>query len=362
MFTCKEIAKLLDLYSDGELDERQRHRVETHLRDCAACSQLVRFRKDEAWQIRSSDPVPALSPGFTRQVMTCLIPTGYSRVQREGFVALRSMFTRPWFAPALAGLMLLATASWATSRHLIITSPGQVASKSQIQATPATPTMPQTQAYSDNDSLTLKDNLMEGKTIQGSPTIKEDAQTSSSRAIAPSSPENRITTAASPKAANPPAVEVPEAAGTPDAKAPMLRTLSLAPQQKQNNLDTLEQQGHTVFKPDYLPPGYSFTDYTLQPLSMEGSDNTQDPAPPSGKNSLLLTYSNTRTGEQITLEILPLNSLAPAPDAATNVPDNQQTVANQITRYAQKHGNNFMLRVTGSIPYGELMNVMKSVK
>lgn len=114
--------------------------------------------------------------------------------------------------------------------------------------------------------------------------------------------------------------------------------------------------------PTICLPGYSFTDYTLRPPSLGGSDNTQDPAPPSGKNSLLLTYSNTRTGERIILEILPLNGPPPAPDAATNVPDNQQTVANQITWYAQKHGNNFMLRVTGSVPNGELMNVIKSVK
>ncbi len=131
MYTCREIERLLDTYTDGELDEPRRLRVEAHLQGCALCRRLVRCKEDEARLIRSGDPVPPISASFTRQVMSNLAHRD-SRAWGEEFFPLRKVVTRPWLAPALAGLMLLVTVSWAASRHLLPVIPGQVALQNSL--------------------------------------------------------------------------------------------------------------------------------------------------------------------------------------------------------------------------------------
>ena len=86
MYTCREIEKLLDTYIDGELDEPRRLRVEAHLQGCALCGRLARCKEEEARLIRSGDPVPALSAGFTAQVMSNLTPAhaGYPLAGARG--------------------------------------------------------------------------------------------------------------------------------------------------------------------------------------------------------------------------------------------------------------------------------------
>jgi hypothetical protein len=392
MHTCREIEKLLDAYTDGELDEPRRLWLEAHLQECALCNWLVLGKKNEARLIRSGDPVPALSTGFTGRVMSNLARSN-SRAPGEGFFSLSRLGVRPWLAPALAGLvLLLVTVSWAASGYLLPTSPGHVAARQYApMAGQAGRALPQTPVSSGNDNLAPPDNLPAfgvheksavGENAQGPASSKgvagkETAGPEDSRAT--SSPqENSVAAPENPNPAN----NTMAASGAPATAIPAPLTKSY---------QELEQQGYTVFWPGYLPPGYSLSAISAQPPQLGGSaaqsattssgqDSTQNATMLSGTGSLQFSYRDAQTGGWITLEIQPLNTpntpvpqLGPAANAAAgNQPPgppapaktagNQPSGANPIIWYAQKHGASFMLTVTGSLPYEELEQVAASVQ
>ena len=96
MHACREIEKLLNAYTDGELDEPDRLRVKAHLQECASCSQSVQRKEAEARLLHSGTLVPALSADFTRRVMSNLNRSNYRG--REGFIPPSKLIARPWQA------------------------------------------------------------------------------------------------------------------------------------------------------------------------------------------------------------------------------------------------------------------------
>ncbi len=380
MYACREIEKLLNAYADGELDDPGRLRVKAHLQECASCSQSVQRKEAEARLLHSGTLVPALSADFTRRVMSNLNRSNYQA--REGFIPPSKLITRSWLAPALAGLLLLVTVSWAASGHLLPPGHGKVSLQAPIpSANNPAPTLPATGV----SELAAK---FPGKKASG-----ESARPWSSRNTA-FSPEN------------------PDTVSEAVYKTVETQTANQAPPQATSK-EELERQGYTVFEPGYLPAGYSLAScYLLPPGPGTGSGTaSQEPsgsgaAPLPGWSSLLLTYRNAQTGAWLVLEIRPVNSPARAPgstkagiasppgsrpevstkvtaDAAaassappsSDVPDvshkvdssagttgSQPPGADRITWQAQKHGASFLLTVSSNLPEKELQKVAASVQ
>lgn len=385
MYACREIEKLLNAYTDGELDEPDRLRVKAHLQECASCSQLARRKEDEARLLHSGTLVPALSADFTRRVMSNLSRSNYRA--REGFISLRKLLTRPWLAPALVGLLLLVTVSWAASGRLLPPGHGKVSLQAPVPS-------------ANNPALTLP------MTGVSEPAAKFPGKKASGESARPWSNRN---VAFSP-------VKNPNTVSEAVYKTVETQTTNPAAPQATSK-EELERQGYTVFELGYLPAGYSLAScYLLPPGSGTGSGTiSQEPsgsgtAPLPGWNSLLLTYRNTQTSAWLVLEIRPVNSPAPepggtkagttpppgaSPEATTkattkavapssappssDVPDashkvnstsgtsditagNQSPEADRITWQAQKHGASFLLTVSGNLPEEELQKVAASVQ
>ncbi len=209
-------------------------------------------------------------------------------------------------------------------------------------------------------SLTLYDHLVSGPGAQ---------QDSSATKDGPASPESdRAITAPTAPTAPKESRGVILGGGTkgiePDVQAPAPSILSLSPQPM--SPEALEQAGYTVFTPDYLPAGYSLEKIAPLPVD-KGGVSTQEPLPPApGSQALLVSFLNSQTGERMTLEIASLNGPDPRADQnakAPAAPGSQPPGGNnQITWYAKKHGNVFMLKLSGSIPYPELKKVADLVR
>jgi anti-sigma factor RsiW len=360
MCTCREIEKLLDAYTDGELAGPRRLVVEAHLQGCALCSRLERGKEEEARLVRSADPVPALSAGFTAQVMSNLNYDN-SRVTGAGFFSLKALFARSWLAPALASLLLLATVSWLAARRLPPASPRQVAFQNSIVAGQTTPP-PKTLVLFGGASLEHQKAL--------APSLPKEPEPEGTResAIAPSPQDNQGAAAGN------------SSSGSTASQA--MTPLTTSPASPPESYGEQEQQGYPVFEPGYLPPDYSLESCSPQPAdSVGGSAGSTPAAAVPGQNGLLLTYRNAQTSGWITLEIQPLNSPAPQPvvtSASVPVPANvlgNQTAgtiastkvasgspgAGRITWQAQKNGASFLLTVTSSLPDEELQRVAASV-
>jgi anti-sigma factor RsiW len=380
--TCREIEKLLDTYTDGELDQPRRLKVEAHLQGCALCSRLAHYKVDEARLIRSGDPVPALSAGFTAQIMSNLNGSN-SRAEGKGFFSLRKLLTRPWLAPALAGLMLLVTVSWAASSHLLPASPGQVAFQGSSRAPYGrgrAAQMPKTPVSSGNNNLRRQDALKPGLP-KGSEREDTRGSDGNNALNISEGPANIPAPAGSPAIVPSPQDNWETAAGASSsgrAASQAMAPPTISPAPEARSYEELEQQGYAVFEPGYLPPGYSLATASPQPPDpgIDSTGSAPEATPYPGQDSLLLTYRNTQAGGWITLEIQPLNSPAPQPVttsanatgnptagtmASANATGSQPPSADQIVRQAQKNGASFLLTVTGSLPDEELKRVAASV-
>ncbi len=354
MYTCREIEKLLDTYTDGELDEPVRLMVETHLLECVLCAQLARRMADEARLLHSGTLVPALSADFTKRVVSNLSRSQY-QARYEGFFSLRKLSARPWLAPALAGLLLLITVSWAASGHLLPS-----AHVSSANNSPAL-TLPMAGVSGPTDRFPNKKATASGKS----------ARPWSGRTVALSPSKNPNTVS--------------------EAVYKTVETQTTNPGAPQaTSTEELEQQGYTVFEPGYLPAGYSLASCYLLPTGSgtESGAVSQGTAPLQGSSSLLLTYRNAQTGGWFILEIQPVNSKAPVTGSAisgekgagaapppsagpetshtanttTGGATGNQPSAYRITWQAQKHGASFLLTVGGSLPEEELQKVAASVQ
>ena len=281
MYTCREIEKLLDTYTDGELDEPRRLRVDAHLQGCAPCRQLVHCKEDEARLIRSSDPVPALSAGFTRQVMANLAP-GEPRAWGEGFFPLNKEARQalagpgPGRADAPGDCLLGGVAAPAACHPRAVRL-----AKCTMNSTPAPGCPRQPPAR------------LRGKPGRQQPGSARQPRVARQPGPAPS-----------------PSAQARQEDGHEHGAGGASGTAA-------DKLSELEQQGYTVFQPGYLPAGYSLASFSLQPPgSATGSAGsagagTQAVAARPGKDNLLFTYRNAQTGGWITLEIQPLNSSTP---------------------------------------------------
>ena len=65
---CKEITDLLDLYSDGELSEEARARVDRHLIRCAECAYRIRSIDQTRALLREAYPREESAPGFRERL------------------------------------------------------------------------------------------------------------------------------------------------------------------------------------------------------------------------------------------------------------------------------------------------------
>jgi anti-sigma factor ChrR (cupin superfamily) len=395
MYTCGEIEELLDIYTDSELDEGRRPIVESHLLVCPHCSRLARLREIEARLVRSSVPVPALSVGFTGQVMSNLSRDGHTRGRGERFFPLNRVFARPWLAPAVAGLLLLVTVSWAVSGRLAALNPklalNNALNNDRQETSQVLPASPDTPAADSNNEI-LHDSAATGISsgvspgpAQLSPGSEPTADSKANSKDAAGAEKGRVAYTL-PQESRGVGATSSDAGSALSGNAPELRMMSLPPQQvsyEQISYDKLEQQGYTVFEPGYLPPGYSLQPYIAQPQD-QGGNGEAPAATLAVKNSLLLAYRNDQAGEAITLEIMPLSepSSPPAPEpdqtlgaAGAPEPDkqtepagdpvgqsDQSDVVNQITWTVQKNGGDFMLKLAGGVIFEELDRVKASIK
>lgn len=288
MCACSEIEKLLDPYTDGELDEPTRLLVEAHVRECASCSRLALRKRNEARLLHSGLLAPALSDGFTGQVMSKLDPDRY-RARNEGLIWLRRLFARPLLVPGLAGLLLLATLYCAASGRLLPGSQEKVALQTSdlaakehpALALPATGT-PEPAPGPDRKAIVGEEDM---RSLNGKNAV-----------FSPSRDQNAVGEAVY---------------QTGEAPAP-------DPAFRETSIEELERQGYAVFEPGYLPAGYSLSSCYLFRAS-PGGDNLSralsggGPEALTGWGSLLLTYRNTRTDGWLILAIRPAGNQAPAP-------------------------------------------------
>jgi hypothetical protein len=292
MYTCSEIERLLDFYTDGELDDPDRLLVEAHFRECSSCSRLALRKREEARLLHSGMLVPALSDGFTERVMAEL-DRDRCRARDEGLVWPRRIFARPWLAPGLAGLLLLAAICWAASGGLLPGSHEKVALQTSDQAA------------SDRPALSLP--------VTGAPG--QDPGFSDERAIV----DNKGTRPWNGKNA----VFSPSRDQNTVGEAVYRTGEERSPDQSllETSVEELERRGYAVFEPDYLPAGYSLSScylYWARPgsgiVSQAPSGSGSEPLP--GWGSLLLTYRNTQDDGWLILVVRPTGSQAPVPGSA----------------------------------------------
>jgi anti-sigma factor RsiW len=107
---CDRAVSLIGAYTDGELDVRSRHTLESHLRTCAGCAtqhaDLLALRK----RLRSEVPYFAAPPGFRERLQAQLASADAE--ERARHAARRREPGRP-FAPLLDALGgVVGTSRW----------------------------------------------------------------------------------------------------------------------------------------------------------------------------------------------------------------------------------------------------------
>ncbi|NPV30421.1 MAG: hypothetical protein HPY58_12400 [Firmicutes bacterium] len=365
MLPCREIVKILDLYLDGELEERMRARVEEHLKCCSTCRELLNHRIQEAAKIRAGFPVPELAPGFTKKVMEKICSARQSpQLFPPLFSALGKILVKPWLAPVLAVFLVLAflygTAfDLLSPLHRGITTPHKAAEESvkrknqqPLETTSPAPEVPQDgklqepppgaklPLFSKESAATtpqhksLQGNTPRSKQIEGSRGMRKVPE-KGEILFGPGGPEPE------PEPLNP---GIPKSAG--ELKIP--------------------------FAPTYLPAGFVFESLSFSPGSKgggaePGSEKQEiEREAPAAQESLLISYVNSDTGAWIRLEIIPAGSfeyqegvdtLFPAAERARHEAGGESKIA----WYAQKEDRRFLLVLSGTVPYQELKKVADSI-
>jgi anti-sigma factor RsiW len=112
---CKEAETLLDPYFDGELDIVSTLEVETHLRDCPACSRI----RDNHAALRTllrSAPLSFSAPEDLRNRIHAALP----RPERPASAGMKPAFPGWWSIRLLAlaaAVLLIAVALWTLQPH-----------------------------------------------------------------------------------------------------------------------------------------------------------------------------------------------------------------------------------------------------
>lgn len=300
MLPCREIAKLLDPYLDGELDKNRCATIEDHFRNCAFCNDLLNLRQQEQNLICASLPVPELAPDFPKQVMARL-SSNPGRLQLLPF--LEKITAKPWLVPALTGFLLLAFIYGASSLDSI--SPISKESTLQTQST--------------KDPLKNNKNQKPGE-IQSFKT-----------------PEK----------------------GDKHELSDKERFLPSGGSEKSQS----EEASYIIFTPAYLPVGFAFETITLLPQGRGEVAGLQETSGKTSgtQEPFLVSHFNSQTGARIYLEIIPIEpgKRLPAPVLEQKV--QELGGENRITWYAQRGGLHFTLILSGDVSLQELKKVADSI-
>lgn len=308
--------------------------------------------------IRSSFPVPEMRPDFCKRVMAS-IPAGGE--QRGFFSPLVNLLRRPWLAPALACLILLVIACGSSLSGFLTPDYGSLSGKEK----------------------TAGDRETGGIMISGKPRLydKADAGTPAG----PSSTEDVDDVSTFPLSSledeeEPAATKMIERSPLPRPERLLAaaenhgnshthRLLEAAQNQRER---FTEIQGTTpAFMPVYLPPGF-----LLESIASRNSAPDAEEQEGSVREPVLVIFSNPQTGERICLEIAPGSPFAGTEGLSSSAwedvegrdgADEGQITDKRkfgltITRYAEKEGRHYTLRISGDVPLEELKKVADSLQ
>ncbi len=351
MLTCREIADLLDIYLDGELDAGRCAAVLGHLKQCPSCSELLSDRIRETEMILNSFPAPELTPGFKERVMANVAS---SASRSRFFPSLGYLLSRPWLAPALAGLILLVSVYGIYSHNTnLLTTPKQVVKQAEQMKT--------------NSSVVHHEDVSKIQ-VGGYP----DAASHTNSKTGPVPPERLLN-----GAGNKPET-TPEGSRKGAEVSPQARSLLHGePAQSNANGETtsirdLLRAGYVVFIPTYLPPGYGQEKVVFAADAGENTAGNTAGNRETAKSTshvqkpFAIIYTNPQTGSEINLKVVPTGPYDfNEPATATGFPgpdDRQPESEPSITWYAEKDGIHFILTLSGSLPLQELKKVADSIQ
>jgi anti-sigma factor RsiW len=303
MLTCSEAEKLLDLYLDQELDPPTKEKCEQHLRHCSRCSELLKLREQERETIINGFPVPELTPAFSKQIMEKITNPALNRTPSK------SPWRKNWMLPLTAACLLVLVIYGAFSQG-IFSSP--------------------------------QDAMLTDQNLEQSREIANVTEGNSSASPQKDVKEGTVTA---------------EPALPPDAIAPDERAVN-----NRSDLDTGVSSGQitpitpatAVFTPQYLPPGFVMCSASSSGYEGKGGSPAIS----------ILSFENPQTGGRLCLEIIPDNT-----GAEMNAQDTPAAAGSQdimlyqlATRYVEKNGQHYWVRICGDVPQTELNKVLDSLK
>ncbi|HHW27932.1 MAG TPA: hypothetical protein GXX21_00030 [Syntrophomonadaceae bacterium] len=304
MLNCSETEKLLDLYLDQELDPQTKEKCEQHLGHCSRCSELLELRKQERETIINGFPVPELAAGFSKQIMEKIANPTLNRTPSK------NPWLKKWMLP-LTAACLVALVLYGAFSQGIFSSP--------------------------------QDAMLTDQKLEQSREIANVTEGNSSASPQKDVQEGTIT---------------PEPALPPDAIAPDERTVNNG-----SDLDTGVSSGqitpisptNAVLTPQYLPAGF-----------VRSSASSSGYVGKGGSPAIsILSFENPQTGGRLCLEIITVNTGAEmnAQDTPVTTDQAQDIALHQMaTRYVEKSGQGYWVRIYGDVPQTELNKVLDSLK
>ncbi len=347
MLTCREIANLLDIYLDGELDAGRCAAVLGHLKQCPYCSELLSDRIRETEMILNSFPAPDLTPGFKERVMANVAA---SASRPYFFPSPGHFLNRPWLAPALAGLILLVSVYGVYSHNSnLLTTPKQVVKQAEQTRTSGSVfyhedvskieagSYPEVASHNNSDAGPVSpERLLNGAGNKSKTTLE------GSRKGAEVSPQSRCLLYGKP--------EQSDATGETSSIGDLLRA------------------GYVVFTPTYLPPGYGQEKVIFVADAREDTVRSRETVKSAShvQKPFSIVFTNTQTGSEINLKIVPTNPYefnGQVTATGSPNPDGRQPESeHSITWYAEKEGIHFTLTLSGNLPQQELKKVADSIQ
>ena len=303
MLTCSEAEKLLDLYLDQELDPPTKEKCEQHLRHCPRCSELLKLREQEREAIINGFPVPKLPPAFSKQIMEKIANPAQNRTPSK------NSRLKKWMLPLTAACLLVLVIYGSFSQGIF--SPPQ--DTMLIDLNTEQSIEPANMADSRSSTAPQKD-LKEG-TVTAEPALPPDAIAPDERAV-----NNRSDL---------------------DKGVSSGQITPISPT-------------NAVLTPQYLPAGFVMC--STSSSGYEGKGGSPAIA--------ILSFENPQTGGRLCLEIIPENTGAEinAQDAPLT-PDSQDNMPYQLaTRYVEKNGQGYWVRIYGDVPQTELNKVLDSLR
>lgn len=349
MPTCKETEQLLDLYLDGELNDLEQKKCKKHLGQCPNCSRELELRKLEREVIRSGFPVPELSPDFCERVMKKV--TSYKKQKSPLSCLMPNFSKKPWLAPVLTGLILLFAFYGVFSSNLL--APDQEIS-SEAEVLIGTTGNNRDSGHDRKQQSAIK-HEQEHKNNNIKNLDTRSASLSSTDSIDSTSNQSSPVFEVKQEPAETEAISAKTliATGKEHSKSSPNRMTGETQRDRFKPTETPEP----AFIPVYLPAG--FTLERIDSLERAVADRENDTAP----ETVVVTFSNPRTAARICLEITPENNFATTQSSEPRQNTAQIAGGEQkITRYAEKAGRHYILRVYGDLPLEELKKVINSLQ